>query len=188
MNPGVAKLLRVPDDALPVFLVHVLPAGVLAAMPAAIQVNFVQPRAGRKLSGRESLRLARAILLSSGCAVILAALAVRELGTKHSIILILNIVIYPFASVLAGGIAGFLATTAVPLARLLIPPGPDWAFLQQLERVSDFYYGFLGMAATLAAGYAASLLGPPPPRDKIEGRTRRLLPAFHEAALPVEVR
>lgn len=225
-HPETAKLMRVPDDALPVFVVHVLPAGArglmivamvaavltsvqsgLAAVSAALQVNFIQPRLKRKLADRESLVLARALLLVSGLVVILAALAVRQLGPRNSIIQILNIVMYPFAGVLlgifllgilthratargalAGGIIGFLATITVPLSRALIGPGAGLEMLRQLGRISDFYYAFLGTMITVAVGYAVSLLEPPPPRAKIEGHTRWALPPARDVAPPVEAR
>ena len=213
-HPDIAGLMRIPDDALPVFVVNVLPPGMrglmivamiaavltsiqsgLAAVSAAVQVNYIQPRLKRPLSDRASVFLARSLLLSFGVIILLAAAGLRPLGQKNSIIQILNIAMYPFAGVLlgifllgilshranaqgalCGGVFGFLATVAVPLSRMLLPPGAGPPVVQHLGKISDFYYGFLGALTTLAAGYAVSLLTAPPPESKIKGLTRRSLP------------
>ena len=47
--------------------------------------------------------------------------------------------------------------------------------------------GFLGTLLTIVAGYAASLLFPPPPDARIIGLTRRSLPAPVERGEVVEV-
>ena len=208
-----ARLMRIPDDALPVFVMNVLPSGVrglmtiamtaavltsvqsgLTAVSAAIQVNFVKPWIARPLSDRESVLLARSLLLLTGICIFAIACWVRMLGQQNSIIQILNIVLYPFSGVLLGifllgllshranaqgvligGILGILGTIAVPASRLL-PVSLQSPAILYVGRISNFYYGFLGAALTIGAGYAASLLFPPPPAGKIVGLTRWSLP------------
>ena len=210
-HPDVARLMRIPDDALPVFLVHVLPPGArglmtiamtaavltavqsgLTAVSAAVQVNFIKPRIARELGDRESVLLARILLLITGVSIILAACWVRSMGRQNSIIQILNIVMFPFtgvllgifllallshranaSGVLIGGVLGFLATIAVPAGQVLWSESETFRYL---GRVSNFYYGFLGAVLTIVAGFLASLAFPPPPPDKIRGLTRRSLP------------
>jgi SSS family transporter len=221
----IAKHMRIPDDALPVFVTHVLPPGArglmtiamvaavltslqsgLAAVSAAIQVNFVKRWIARPLSDRESVRLARALLLITGAWVIGNAYFVWQLGQQNSIIQVLNIVMYPFSGVLLGifllgilshranapgvligGILGFLGTIAVPALRMLLPIAAQPPALQYLGKVSNFYYGFIGALLTLIVGYAASLWFPAPPVEKIKGLTRRNLPAPIEPRVAVKV-
>ncbi len=222
----VAHLMRIPDDALPVFVVNVLPPGArglmtmamvaavltslqsgLAAVSAAIQVNFVKRWIARPLSDRESVRLARGLLLLTGIWVIGNAYFVWRLGQQNSIIQVLNIVMYPFtgvllgifllgilshransSGVLIGGILGFLGTIAVPSLRML-PAALQPPALQYLGRISNFYYGFCGALLTIIVGYASSLWFAPPTMLQIAGRTRRNLPEPIEArvASPVKL-
>lgn len=211
IHPEIARLMRIPDDALPVFVVNVLPPGArglvtiamtaavltsvqsgLTAVTAALQVNFIKPRIGRELSDRESVLLARTLLLLTGIGIISAACWVRSIGQQNSIIQILNIVMFPFmgvllgifllgllshransSGVLIGGILGFLGTIAVPAGQVLWSGS---ATFQYLGRVSNFYYGFLGTVLTIAVGYVASFAFAPPPPEKIKGLTRRSMP------------
>jgi Na+/proline symporter len=120
-HPEVAGLMRIPDDALPVFVMNVLPAGArglmtiamtaavltsvqsgLTAVSAATQVNFIQPRIGRQLTDRESVLLARLLLAVTGVCIIGGAVWVRSMGQQNSMVQILNIVMYPFTGVLLG--------------------------------------------------------------------------------------
>lgn len=120
-HPEVSALMRIPDDALPVFVVNVLPAGLrglmiiaivaavmtsiesgMAAMSATIQVDYVRRWIRRPLSGRGEVVMARLLLSFCGALIIGAACWVRTLGQTSSIIQILNIVMYPFAGVLLG--------------------------------------------------------------------------------------
>jgi SSS family solute:Na+ symporter len=121
MHPEVGKLMRIPDDALPVFVMNVLPAGArgvmamamttgvltsmqsgLAAISATIQVNYANRWSGGQLSKRGSVVLARALMLATGLIIICAALGVQQLGQKNSVYQILNMVMYPFTGVLLG--------------------------------------------------------------------------------------
>jgi SSS family transporter len=221
MHPEIARMMRIPDDALPVFVVSVLPSGArglmtiamvaavltsvqsgLAAVSAAIQVNFVKRWIARPLADSESVRLARALLLLTGLSIVCIAFWVRLLGQQNSIIQVLNMVMYPFSGVLLGifllgilshranaqgvligGILGFLGTIAVPTLRMVLPAS---AMLQYLGRVSNFYYGFVGTVLTLVVGYAASLCFGAPAPEQIVGLTRRSLP--EPAAVPVVVK
>ena len=219
-HPNVAKLMRISDDALPVFVLNVLPAGLrglmtsaiiaavftsvqsgLTAISATAQVNYVRRWIGRPLSDRETVLLARSLLLGSGMCVIVMACWVRALGQHNSVIQILNIVMYPFAGVLlgifllgilthranatgalAGGIGGFVGTIALPAAKLVLPTSPA---MQYLSQVSNFYYGFVGSLLTIAVGYAVSLLTSPPYDYRVKGLTRWSLPAVPEPELAV---
>ena len=222
-HPDVGALVRIPDDALPVFVVNVLPAGAralmivamvaavltsiesgLTAMSAAIQVDYVRRWMKRPLGDREAVRTARALLLTSGLAIIGGACWVRTLGEKNNILQILNIVMYPFTGVLlgifllgilvhrvnargalVGAVVGFLGTVAVPGSKQLIPilsalgislsPGLVER-IETLGGISNFYYGCLGTLATILVGYLASLPFPPPSAEKITGLTRWSLP------------
>jgi SSS family transporter len=225
-HASTAALMRIPDDALPVFVMNVLPAGGrglmtiamiaavltsvqsgLAAVSAAIQVNFVKRWIARPISDRESVLLARGLLLLTGVCILAIACWVRTLGQQNSIIQVLNIVMYPFSGVLLGifllgllshrangqgvligGILGILGTIAVPASRILLPVALQTPALQYLGRISNFYYGFLGTILTIMAGYAASLLFPPPPARNIVGLTRRSPPQPVERDEAVSVR
>lgn len=120
-HPQVAEALRIPDDALPVFVVNVLPAGVrglmiaailsamlsslsggMAALSATLQVDFVRHRLKRALTDRSALMLGRWLTLLWGAIIVACALGVSYLGEKNNIIQILNIVMYPFVGVLLG--------------------------------------------------------------------------------------
>ncbi|MEP0844607.1 MAG: hypothetical protein HRF43_18055, partial [Phycisphaerae bacterium] len=120
-HPQTAAIMRKPDDALPVFVMHVLPAGIrglmvvailsavldslaagMAATSACVQVDFIGRWRRRPLSDRGAVVLARVLICLWGVAIIAAALAVNRLGDKNNIIQILNIVMYPFAGVLLG--------------------------------------------------------------------------------------
>jgi Na+/proline symporter len=224
-HPDVARLMRIPDDALPVFVVNVLPNGWrglvmsgviaavltsmqsgLAAISATAQVNYLKRWIGRPLSDSESVLLARILLFSSGLTVIALACWVRALGERHSIIQILNIVMYPFAGVLLGifllgilthrangpgaligAIGGFLGTVAIPAVKLLLPSSLRIPALQQLGEVSNFYYGLIGTLLTVTVGYAVSLLSAPPPESRIKGLTRWSLPVATKSELAAKV-
>lgn len=120
-HPDAARLLRTPDDAVPVYIMYVLPTGVrglitiamaaavltsmqsgLTAVSAAVQVNFLRPLFKRELTDVQAVRLARILLVVSGMLVVGSAVWVRSLGQQNSILQILNIVMYPFTGVLLG--------------------------------------------------------------------------------------
>lgn len=120
-HPEAAAAMRSPDDALPVFVMNVLPVGVrglmlvavvsavlsslssgIAAITAAIHTHAIQCWYRRSLPELQSLRLARKLIVVAGVAIIVFGLAVKELGEKNNILQILNIVMYPFAGVLLG--------------------------------------------------------------------------------------
>jgi SSS family solute:Na+ symporter len=120
-HPALAAALRVPDDALPVFVTQVLPSGIrglviaaimaavlsgwasgLTALTTCVQVDFVRRWQKRQLSDRSALLLARFLALLWGILVSVGALGVRHLGGANNIIQILNILMYPFAGVLLG--------------------------------------------------------------------------------------
>ena len=226
IHPEVASLMRIPDDALPVFVTNVLPPGArglmvmamvaavltsvqsgLTAVSATIQVNFVQRKIRRSLTDRESVLLARALLLITGVTIIAVAFWVRGLGQQNSVVQILNIVVNPFAGVLLGifllgilsrranspgsligGILGFLGTIAIPASRVIVPASLQTPALQYLGRISNFYFGFLGTILTVAAGYGASLLFAPPAESHTKGLTRLDLPqSAAPARTPVTV-
>jgi Na+/proline symporter len=213
-HPAHAALVRVPDEALPVFVVNVLPAGVrglaiaalmsalltsleggMAALSACVQVDYVQRWIGR-LPERSAVRLGRALLLTWGLVIICAAFFVLRLGKSNNIIQILNIVMYPFAGVLLGvfllglltrranapgtligAATGFLVTIGVPLAEYVLPR-ETLANFGELRRVSNFYFGALGTAATFLVGSAVSRLFAAPPPERLAGLTHRTPAAY----------
>ncbi len=120
-NPRHAALMRIPDDALPVFIVAVLPAGVrglmiaavmsavltsvasgLTALSACVQVDFVRRLRARPMPDAATVALARSLVLLWGIAITAGALLVRTLGEQSNILQILNILMYPFSGVLLG--------------------------------------------------------------------------------------
>ncbi|NWG12638.1 MAG: sodium/solute symporter [Acidobacteria bacterium] len=137
-RPDLAALMRVPDDALPVFVVHVLPSGIrglmvaaimsalltsleggMAALSAAAQVDFIR-RWGRPMKDSATVLLGRALIFFWGSTVIGIALWIRTLGENNNIIQILNIVMYPFVGVLLGiFLLGMLTRRAVPQGVLI---------------------------------------------------------------------
>lgn len=119
--PAIASGLRVSDDALPVFILNVMPTGLvglcvaailsalftslnsgMTAMSAVLQVDYIERWRKKPLSERESTRLARILILLWGVLIIASALWIRQLGATNNIIQILNIVMYPFSGVLLG--------------------------------------------------------------------------------------
>ncbi len=131
-HPQIAAMMRVPDDALSVFVVNVLPTGMrglmvvailsavvdsiasgMAASSAVVQVDFIRRLRRDLLSDRSAVRLARVLILLWGILITLAGLWVRELGKDNSVIQILNVIMYPFAGVLLGVfLLGLLTTRA----------------------------------------------------------------------------
>jgi len=120
-HPETGSLLRIPDDALPVFVVSILPAGLrglmiaailsamltslsggMASLSAALQVDFIRHRMKAPLPDRAAVLLSRLLTSMWGLAVMTGAVCVSFLGERNNIIQILNIVMYPFAGVLLG--------------------------------------------------------------------------------------
>jgi SSS family solute:Na+ symporter len=222
--PEVARLMRIPDDALPVFIMNVLPTGArglmtvaiiaavltsvqsgLAAVSAAVQVNFVRRSIDRPLSDGESVRLARVLLLAAGVCTVALACFIRQLGQQNSIIQILNIVMYPFSGVLlgifllgilshranargvfTGAIVAIACTAGIPLARFVVPESVQASWLHTLLSISNFYYGFVASVLTCVLGYGVSLLFPPPADSKIRGLTHWNMPEPVDHPLPAE--
>jgi SSS family transporter len=210
-HADVAVKMRVPDDALSVFVVHVLPQGLrglvvvailsavvdsvasgMAASSAVVQVDFVRRFRTAPLSDRGAVRLARALILTWGVLITLVGLWIQRLGSNSSIIDILNMVMYPFSSVLLGvfllgllstratargtfiGAAiGFLLTISLSLAKQIFSQS-------ELSRISSFYFGPIGVVATVIAGRLCSLADPPPQPGKIQGLTKRHPPGASE--------
>ena len=121
LHPETAALMRIPDDALPVFVVNIMPVGIrglmiaailsairgslsggMASLTAALQVDFIRPWVKTPLSDRGAVRLGRVLSLIWGIAVVSGALWVSSLGEKNNILQILNLVMYPFLGVLLG--------------------------------------------------------------------------------------
>ena len=139
VHPRQAALMSIPDDALPIFVTQVMPAGIrgllvaaimsavltslgsgLAALSACVQVDFVRRWGLEGISSRSSLLLARGLTLVWGLAVIGGGLLVSNLGKDNNIIQILNMVMYPFAGVLLGiFLLGLLTRRANGLGVLL---------------------------------------------------------------------
>lgn len=118
-HPDVKSLMRHSDDALPVFVMNVLPHGMrgltviailtavltsiesgLAALSAVVQTHLLSRGSRRPLDARQSVRMARITLVVCGAVVTVAAMWVETLG--RNIVQILNIVMYPFTGVLLG--------------------------------------------------------------------------------------
>jgi SSS family transporter len=219
INPEVASELRVSDDALPVFILHVMPAGALGlcvaaimsalltslnsgmtAMSAVVQIDYVKRWRKKPLSESDSVLLGRALILLWGILTIVCALWIRQLGTSNNIIQILNIVMYPFSGVLLGifllglltkrangngaligAIVGFLITIFVPLSKFVLvnilhadshDSSAVASRLIDLSKISNFYYGALGVLMTIIIGYATSFLFKPIPNTRLKGLVR----------------
>ncbi len=130
-HPASASLMKIPDDALPVFVITVLPVGLtgimvaaimaavltsidsgLTALSAAIQTDYLRRRK-HALNDREAVTFARGLLLVCGIVVTIAAIWIETLGGDNNIIQIINIVMYPFSGVLLGiFLLGILTTRA----------------------------------------------------------------------------
>ena len=121
VNPAVASTLNVSDDALPVFILNVMPAGLvglcvaailsalftslnsgMTAMSAVLQIDYIGRWRKEPLSESQSVFLGRVLILLWGILLIGCALWIRQLGASNNIIQILNIVMYPFSGVLLG--------------------------------------------------------------------------------------
>lgn len=178
-HPAARADMRTADDALPVFIMRVLPAGArglaiagimsamlttfqsgITALSACIQVDYLGRWRERPLSASGAVRLGRGLMIAWSGVLVTAALFVLRLGRQNSIIQILNILMYPFSGVLLGiFLLGLLTNRATPGATL---GGAAAGFaitafipLAQLP-VSNFYYGAIATIATFAVGYAAS--------------------------------
>ncbi|HZQ21637.1 MAG TPA: sodium/solute symporter [Terriglobales bacterium] len=120
-HPETAALMRIPDDALPVFVIYVLPAGIrglmiaailsavmttvcsgLTALSACVQVDFIKRWKRSPISDRGSVFLARTLVFSWGVLVCISAIFVMRIGQTNNIIQILNLLMYPFSGVLLG--------------------------------------------------------------------------------------
>jgi SSS family transporter len=130
-HPELVAQIKVPDDSLPVFVMHALPAGIrglmivaiiasvidslesgMLALSAAVQLEM-RRRGPEPWSERTTVIVARTLLLLSGALVIAVACWIRTLGAKNNLIQILNIVMYPFSGVLLGVfLAGILSRRA----------------------------------------------------------------------------
>ncbi len=139
IHPEVAALMRVPDDAVPVFVRHVLPIGLrgiilaailsavvdslasgLAAWSACTQVDFIKRWQKRSWSDRFSVLIGRLLVVLGGITVLVSALFVRRIGENSNIIEVLNVVMYPFAGVLLGIVLlGLLTLRATPGGTLI---------------------------------------------------------------------
>ena len=226
-HPEHAALMRTPDDALPVFVTQVVPAGlrglVIAAILSAVldslasglvsisacsQVDFVGRLRTKPLSKAASVRVARALTLVGGAAIIVGAFFVKGLGQNSNIIQILNMVMYPFSGVLLGifllgmltkranargvligSVVGFIGTIAVPLSKkvidVLVAGGLDISpslmnRLVYLNDISDFYFGALGTLLTFLIGYVSSLPFSPPSLAQLVGLTHAVPPGSPE--------
>jgi len=199
-HPESAAYMRIPDDAVPVFVTQVMPSGArglviaailsavltgvesgLSALSACVQVDYVRRLRRQPLSNRDSVVLARALVLGWGIAATTGALFVRTMGAKSNILQILNRVMYPLSGVLLGifllglltrranapgaligAAAGFIVTIAGPMSQWILAvsggaPAALVAALRQLGRVSSFYYASLGALSTFVFGYLASI-------------------------------
>ncbi len=195
-HPGAAAAIRVPDDALAVFVMNVLPAGLrglmiaalmsalltsleggMAALSACVQVDFIQRAMRRKLSETAAVRLGRTLMFAWGVTIVSAALLVMRLGKNNNIIQILNIVMYPFTGVLLGVFLLGLLSRRANGPGVLIGAAAGFAATIALpisgRPVSNFFYGTIGALTTLLLGWAASLLFPAPAPEKLTGLTRR---------------
>ena len=120
-HPEVRDLISIPDDALPVFVMHVMPRGLrglmvaaiisalltslsggMASLSAALQVDFVRRWQKRPVSERAAVLLGRVLIFIWGVTIIAGAIWVSTLGEENNVIQILNIVMYPFIGVLLG--------------------------------------------------------------------------------------
>ncbi|MDZ4800445.1 MAG: hypothetical protein SGI92_19990 [Bryobacteraceae bacterium] len=192
-HPADQALMRVPDDALPVFILQVLPAGArglalagimaalltslqggLAALAACVQVDYLQ-RWMRPLDDATSVRLGRLLMAAWGVAITIAALGVTQLGKNNSILQILNKVMYPFTGVLLGiFLIGLLTrrvsgtpTLAGALCGLMVTLYLPLAGVA----VSNFYFGFIATVCTVALGCCFSFVASPPHESKVKGLT-----------------
>jgi Na+/proline symporter len=198
-HPAARASLRTADDALPVFIMNVLPAGArglaiagimsamlttfqsgITALAACTQVDYIQRWRRQTLAPSAAVLLGRCLMSGWSAVIVLIALFVLRLGRQNSIIQILNILMYPFSGVLLGiFLLGLLTKRATPGATL---GGAAAGFVitasiavLQLP-VSNFYYGAIATLATFAAGYAASLWPPVSASQKrIEDLTHALL-------------
>ncbi len=120
-HPEIGALLRIPDDALPIFVIRILPGGLrglmiaailsalltslsggLASLSATLQIDFIRRWMILPMSGRGAVLLGRGLIFLWGIGILLGALWVSVLGEKNNIIQVLNIVMYPFVGVLLG--------------------------------------------------------------------------------------
>jgi SSS family transporter len=193
-HPADAAFMRNPDDALPVFILQVLPAGArglaiagimaamlttlqagLSALSACVQVDYIRRWRTRPISDRGAVLLGRSLMTIWAVAIVAAAFYVLALGRNNSIIQILNMIMYPFSGVLLGVfLLGLLTrrsegngTLLGAVLGLLLTLGLSFGDFP----ISSFYYGAIAAASTFAAGYCASLAFPSPDGKKIEGLT-----------------
>jgi SSS family transporter len=194
-HPAEAALMRSTDDAVPVFVVQAMPAGVrgliiaailsavltsvesgLSALSACVQVDFIRRFRRTPLADRAAVLLARGLVLAWGVAVVLGALVVQQLGQKNNILQLLNLLMYPFSSVLLGVFLLGLLTRRANSPGTLTGAVAGFALtiaLASYARLSTFYTASLGALLTFSIGYAASLLFPVPQSRQLEGLSHR---------------
>jgi SSS family transporter len=193
-HPADAAFMRNPDDALPVFILQVLPAGArglaiagimaamlttfqsgLSALSACVQVDYVRRWRQRPMSDRSAVLLGRCLMTGWAAVIVVAAFYVLALGRNNSIIQILNMIMYPFSGVLLGVFLLGLLTRRTEGNGALLGTVLGLLFTLALSfgrfPVSNFYYGAIAAASTFATGYCASFAFPSPDAKKIEGLT-----------------
>jgi len=192
-HPADRALMRVADDALPVFILQVLPGGArglalagimaallsslqggLAALSACIQVDYLQ-RWMSPLGDAAAVRLGRALMAAWGVAIAIAGFGVLQLGKDNSILQILNKVMYPFSGVLLGifflGLLTRRASGGPTLAGALAGLTLTLYLPIRGVAVSNFYFGFIATALTFVFGWIFSLFVAAPDKSHVEGLT-----------------
>ena len=215
-HPEVARLMRIPDDALPVFVTNVSPwrprlARTIAMIAAVLDQCAVRP-GGRLRHASSQLcepvvrpPALRPWVAAAGTVVDadyrcddyrrgLRRATSRAAQQRHPNPEYRHVSLYrrPARDFPAGDsfppgkFAGSSDWKHVRHIRFyrgvsavvqIVAPTLPLGILRGIAQVSSFYFAFIGAVVTTGAGYAASLLFAPPAKDKVEGLTRRSLPA-----------
>jgi SSS family transporter len=193
-HPSAAAQMRVPDDALPVFILHAMPAGArglaiagilaamlttfqagLSALAACVQVDYIRRWRSKPMSDAGAVRLGRALMAAWAAIIFVVALGILRLGQNSSIIQILNIVMYPFAGTLLGVFLLGLLTRHISGPPTIIAAMVGLAVTVALPlagtAVSNFYFGLIAAGTTFVVANLAALLSPSMSPEQTEGLT-----------------
>jgi sodium-coupled monocarboxylate transporter 8/12 len=188
VRPERLRGLPAIDAILPYFVVHELRgvfsglvvasifAASMAVMSAGLNslstvtaVDFYQRLTARSREDPAVVRVGRWGTLAWGTAATVAALFADRLGpVVNACNLIISYLGGPMLGIFLLGILTARATAA----------GAFWggilgfaivSAVASLSKVSFYYYGLIGLAATFASGYLFSLAGAPPSREQLTG-------------------
>ena len=193
LHPDRLRGLSLVDSILPFFVVHELGglfsgvviasifAASMAVMSASLNslttvtaVDFYQRLRRRDTDDRKVVRAGRVGTIVWGGAATAAALFADRLGpVVNAFNIIQSYLGGPILGIFLLGMLTRRATGTGAFSGAVIGLGVV-SLVAARSHISFFYYGLVGLVATLAAGYMLSLLEPPRDPEKLAGLVRGL--------------